>query len=179
MNIGEILIYLNPLLVILSIYFGFNCLKNNDKADKRNFEGFLIAALVTHTLALLLLAYYFFKTDLRFEYVSDYSAENLSLGYKLAGVWAGRDGTLLLWAWATILSINLERRWYSEDDELKQITTIVGCIILLAFCIIQLFINPFSLNDEIPNIGNGLNPVLLSPYMIIHPPIVFVSNSTV
>ena len=175
MNIGEILIYLNPLLVICSIYFGFNYLKNNDKADKRNFERLLFATLVTHTLALLLLAYYFFKTDLRFEYVSDYSAENLSLGYKLAGVWAGRDGTLLLWAWATILSINLERRWYSEDDKLKQITTIVGCIILLAFCIIQLFINPFSLNNEIPDIGNGLNPVLLSPYMIIHPPIVFVS----
>ncbi len=115
------------------------------------------------------------KTDLRFEYVSDYSAETLSLGYKIAGVWAGRDGTLLLWAWATILSLNLERRWYAEDDEQIQITSVVGCVILLAFCIIQIFINPFSLNETVPIIGNGLNPVLLSPYMIIHPPIIFVS----
>ena len=175
MNVGEILIYLNPLLVLCSIYFGFNYLKNNDKTAKRNFEALLIITLVTHTVAILLLAYYFLVTDLRFAYVSDYSAETLSLGYKLAGIWAGRDGTLLIWAWATILSINIERRLHSEEDEQKQTTSIIGCIILLGFCIIQLYINPFSQNDIIPETGNGLNPLLLSPYMIIHPPIVFVS----
>ncbi len=175
MNIGEILIYLNPLLILLSLYFGYNYIKFKNESHGKNFENTLLVILVTHTVALILLFYYFFKTDLRFEYVSDYSAETLSLGYKLAGVWAGRDGTLLLWAWATILSINLERRWYSEDDEQIQITSVVGCVVLLAFCIIQIFINPFSLNETVPNIGNGLNPVLLSPYMIIHPPIVFVS----
>ena len=175
MNVGEILIYLNPLLVLCSIYFGFNYLKNNDKTDKRNFEALLVITLVTHTIAILLLAYYFLVTDLRFEYVSDYSAETLSLGYKLAGVWAGRDGTLLIWAWATILSINVERRLHPEEDEQKQTTSIIGCIILLGFCAIQLYINPFSQNDIIPETGNGLNVLLLSPYMIIHPPIVFVS----
>jgi len=175
MNAGEILIYLNPLLVLCSIYFGFNYLKNNDKADKKNFESLLVITLVTHTLTILLLAYYFLVTDLRFAYVSDYSAETLSLGYKLAGVWAGRDGTLLIWAWATILSINIERRLHTEEDEQKQTTSIIGCIILLGFCTIQLYINPFSQNDIIPETGNGLNTLLLSPYMIIHPPIVFVS----
>ena len=175
MNVGEILIYLNPLLVLCSIYFGFNYLKNNDKTDKRNFEALLVIILVTHTVAIILLAYYFLVTDLRFAYVSDYSAETLSLGYKLAGVWAGRDGTLLIWAWATILSINVERRLHPEEDEQKQTTSIIGSIILLGFCIIQLYINPFSQNDIVPETGNGLNPLLLSPYMIIHPPIVFVS----
>jgi len=175
MNVGEILIYLNPLLVLCSIYFGFNYLKNTDKADKRNFEALLSITLVTHTIALILLAYYFLVTDLRFEYVSDYSAENLSLGYKLAGIWAGRDGTLLIWAWTTILSINVERKLHSGEDSQKQSTSLIGCIILLGFCIIQLYINPFSQNETVPGIGNGLNPLLLSPYMIIHPPIVFVS----
>ena len=175
MNVGEILIYLNPLLVLCSIYFGFNYLKNTNKTDKRNFEALLSITLVTHTIALILLAYYFLVTDLRFEYVSDYSAENLSLGYKLAGIWAGRDGTLLIWAWTTILSINVERKLHSGEDSQKQSTSLIGCIILLGFCIIQLYINPFSQNETVPGIGNGLNPLLLSPYMIIHPPIVFVS----
>ena len=175
MNLGEALVFLNPLLLLFSIYFGYNYIKGKDERHGKIFERLLHIILATHTIALLLLAYYFFKTDLRFEYVSDYSAETLSLGYKLAGVWAGRDGTLLIWAWATILSIIVERRLYSEDDEQIQITSVVGCVILLAFCIIQIFINPFSLNETVPIIGNGLNPVLLSPYMIIHPPIVFVS----
>jgi len=175
MNVGEILIYLNPLLVLCSIYFGFNNLKNRNEIYKRNFEALLSLTLVTHTIALILLAYYFLVTDLRFEYVSDYSAEHLSMGYKLAGVWAGRDGTLLIWAWTTILSINVERKLHSEEDSQKQSTSLIGCIILLGFCIIQLYINPFSQNETVPDIGNGLNPLLLSPYMIIHPPIVFVS----
>ncbi len=175
MNVGEILIYLNPLLVLCSIYFGFNNLKSRNDTYKRNFEALLSITLVTHTIALILLAYYFLITDLRFEYVSDYSAEHLSLGYKLAGLWAGRDGTLLIWAWATILSINVERKLHSGEDSQKQSTSLIGCIILLGFCIIQLYINPFSQNETVPEIGNGLNPLLLSPYMIIHPPIVFVS----
>jgi cytochrome c-type biogenesis protein CcmF len=175
MNIGEVLIYLNPLLVLCSIYFGFSNLKNSNKIYKRNFESLLAITLVTHTISLLLLAYYFLVTDLRFEYVSDYSAEHLSLGYKLAGVWAGRDGTLLIWAWATVLSLNVERKLHSGEDSQKQITSIIGCIILLGFCVIQLYINPFSQNETVPEIGNGLNPLLLSPYMIIHPPIIFVS----
>ena len=175
MNVGEILIYLNPLLVLCSIYFGFNNLKSRNDTYKRNFEALLSITLVTHTIALILLAYYFLVTDLRFEYVSDYSAENLSLRYKLAGIWAGRDGTLLIWAWTTILSINVERKLHSGEDSQKQSTSLIGCIILLGFCIIQLYINPFSQNETVPGIGNGLNPLLLSPYMIIHPPIVFVS----
>ena len=175
MNVGEILIYLNPLLVLCSIYFGFNNLKSRSEIYQRNFEALLSITLVTHTIALILLAYYFLVTDLRFEYVSDYSAENLSLRYKLAGIWAGRDGTLLIWAWTTILSINVERKLHSGEDSQKQSTSLIGCIILLGFCIIQLYINPFSQNETVPGIGNGLNPLLLSPYMIIHPPIVFVS----
>ena len=72
MNLGEILIYLNPLLVLCSIYFGFNNLKSRNEIYKRNFEALLSITLVTHTIALILLAYYFLVTDLRFEYVSDY-----------------------------------------------------------------------------------------------------------
>ena len=150
MNVGEVLIYLNPLLVLCSIYFGFSNLKNSNKIYKRNFESLLAITLVTHTISLLLLAYYFLVTDLRFEYVSDYSAEHLSLGYKLAGVWAGRDGTLLIWAWATVLSLNIERKLHSGEDSQKQITSIIGCIILLGFCVIQLYINPFSQNETVP-----------------------------
>ena len=57
MNVGEILIYLNPLLVLCSIYFGFNYLKNNDKTDKRNFEALLVIILVTHTVAIIPVSY--------------------------------------------------------------------------------------------------------------------------
>ena len=175
MNFDEILIYLNPLLISSALYFGYSNLRNDNELSKRNFDSLLYFVLGIHSISLIILVYYFLKTDLRFAYVSDYSSEDLSIGYKLAGVWAGRDGTLLIWSWATIASIVSERRLCKEEDSQKEITTLIACVLLLALTIIQLYINPFERNEIIPDTGKGLNPLLLSPYMIIHPPIIFIS----
>ncbi len=175
MNFVEILIYLNPLLISSAIYFGYKNIRNENKFNKRNFESLLYSILVIHTISLIILIYYFLKTDLRFTYISDYSSDNLSIGYKLAGVWAGRDGTLLIWSWATIASIISERKLSKKESSQKEITSLIACFLLLALTIIQLYINPFEINEIIPDSGKGLNPLLLSPYMIIHPPIVFLS----
>ncbi|RZD38097.1 MAG: hypothetical protein CXT75_02190 [Methanobacteriota archaeon] len=175
MNFDEILIYLNPLLISSALYFGYRNLRNDNELSKRNFDSLLYTVLGIHSISLIILVYYFLITDLRFAYVSDYSSEDLSIGYKLAGVWAGRDGTLLIWSWATIASIVSERRLCKEEDSQKEITTLIACVLLLALTIIQLYINPFERNEIIPDTGKGLNPLLLSPYMIIHPPIVFLS----
>ena len=175
MNFVEILIYLNPLLISSAIYFGYKNIRNENKFNKRNFDSLLYSILVIHTISLIILIYYFLKTDLRFTYISDYSSDNLSIGYKLAGVWAGRDGTLLIWSWATIASIISERKLSKKESSQKEITSLIACFLLLALTIIQLYINPFEINEIIPDSGKGLNPLLLSPYMIIHPPIVFLS----
>ena len=175
MNYDEILIYLNPLLIITALYFGYKNLRNTNELDKRNFDSLLYSILGVHSISLVILVYYFLKTDLRLAYVSDYSSDDLSIGYKLAGVWAGRDGTLLIWSWATIASIVSERKLANKEDSQKEITSLIACILLLALTIIQLYINPFERNEITPDIGTGLNPLLLSPYMIIHPPIVFLS----
>jgi len=175
MNFGEILIYLNPLLVLSAIYFGYKKIRNNNNSNNKNFDTLLYVILGNHTLLLILLAYYFLKTDLRFEYVSSYSSDELTAGYKLAGIWAGRDGTLLVWSWATALTLVLERFFHKEKGMQRDLTSIIGTILLLSLCIIQLYINPFGMNETVPDKGNSLNQLLLSPYMIIHPPIVFVS----
>ena len=175
MNFDEILIYLNPLLISSALYFGYNNIRNKNELSERNFNSLLYSVLGIHTISLIILIYYFLTTDLRFAYVSNYSSDDLSIGYKLAGVWAGRDGTLLIWSWATIASIVSERNFCKTKDSQREITSLIACIILLALTIIQLYINPFERNEIIPDTGKGLNPLLLSPYMIIHPPIVFLS----
>ena len=175
MNFGEILIYLNPLLIISAIYFGYRNLSRNHNKNDKKYDSLLYVILGNHTFLLLLLSYYFLTTNLRFEYVSDYSANDLSIWYKLAGLWAGRDGTLLIWSWATILTLVLERFFDKKSSKQRELTSLFGMILLLSLAIIQLYINPFSLNENTPDDGKGLNPLLLSPYMIIHPPIVFIS----
>ena len=175
MNIGEVLIYLNVALVILAIVYNYCYIKQRKTKHKEYLERILLSVFLTYSFCLILLFYYFLKTDLRFEYVSDYSSNDLSFWYKLSGVWAGRDGTLLIWVWATILTINAERLLDKGNERQKELTTLICSILLLSLAVIQLFINPFTENDVIPKEGNGLNPLLISPYMIVHPPIVFIS----
>ena len=169
MNIGEILVYCIPLIAIFAIYFLLL------KKDTELLNYSLLALLGTQTISLVMLIYFFYTTNLEYKYVSDYSSTDLSLFYKLSGLWAGRDGTLLIWTWSATLFMLLERKYNTNNDKQKELTTAICTLIILALAIIQLYINPFRINEIVPDEGNGLNPLLLSPYMIIHPPIVFIS----
>ena len=175
MNIGELLVYLNVPLVISAIIYNYYYIKQEKTKYKDYLEKILFSVFLIYTFCIILLFYYFLKTDLTFEYVSDYSSKDLSFWYKISGVWAGRDGTLLIWGWATIMTINAERLLDKGNQKQKELTSLICCILLLSLCIIQLFINPFTKNNITPVEGNGLNPLLISPYMIVHPPIVFIS----
>ena len=184
MNPGDLLMHLNPLLLLASLAAGALHLRDGD-AEKRLLQrvslGLLLGSL---TASLLLLGSYFYRTALEFEYVADYSALELPLRYKLAGVWAGRDGTLLIWCWAAALALNWEL-WRGAmadgaggarrrgDAHQHRVFVLFASGILLALAAIQLAINPFTLSDPLPTAGRGLNPLLQSPWMTIHPPIVF------
>ena len=182
MNPGDLLLHLNPLLLLASLAAGALHLRDSDP-EKRLLQrvslGLLLGSL---TASLLLLASYFYRTALEFEYVTDYSAVELPLRYKLAGVWAGRDGTLLIWCWAAALALNWEL-WRGSgagegthprsDADQQRLLVLFASGILLALVAIQLAINPFTHSDPVPTEGRGLNPLLQSPWMTIHPPIVF------
>ena len=169
MNFGDILIYSVPPLALTSIYL----LLVRKKTDY--IEKILIALLSVQSLSLIMLISFFYTTNLEYKYVSDYSSTDLNLFYKFSGLWAGRDGTLLIWTWSATLFMILERKFNPTNDRQKELTTAICCLLIFGLSFIQLYINPFRTNDVIPIEGNGLNPLLLSPYMIVHPPIVFIS----
>ena len=169
MNIEDLLIYCIPIITGIAIYLSLL------KKDPKLIEYCLLSLLVIQTFSLLLLTYFFYTTNLNYKYISDYSATDLNLFYKLSGLWAGRDGTLLIWTWSATLFMNMERKFNSNNDKQKEFTTVICCFLILTLSLIQLYINPFRTNEIMPDEGNGLNPLLLSPYMIVHPPIVFIS----
>ena len=169
MNIEELLIYCVPIITGIAIYLSLS------KENAKLLDYSLMSLLGIQTTSLLLLLYFFYTTNLDYKYVSDYSSKDLGLFYKLSGLWAGRDGTLLIWTWSATLFMILERYYNKNNDEQKEFTTIICCVLIFSLSIIQLYINPFTRNEITPEMGNGLNPLLLSPYMIVHPPIVFIS----
>ena len=175
MNIGNGLIYFNFLILCCSLFFAIWGIRENKEKRIEYARKLSWVLFIGTTGCLILLLKYFYQTDLTYQYVSNYSAENLDTGYRIAGIWAGREGTLLVWIWACLGSLCIEDKIRKERNLQTNLTFLITMTVILALAIIQLFINPFIKNEIPPIEGNGLNPLLLSPYMIIHPPLVFTS----
>ena len=106
----------------------------------------MIALLSVQSLSLIMLISFFYTTNLEYKYVSDYSSTDLNLFYKFSGLWAGRDGTLLIWTWSATLFMILERKFNPTNDRQKELTTAICCLLIFGLSLIQLYINPFRTN---------------------------------
>ncbi len=135
-----------------------------------------LAAMATTFLTLLIL---FVTGQVQYEYVFLYTRTDLSLRYKLAGTWAGREGSLVLWA----LCITAVWAWLARDAReparARDWTRLWFAGIATAFLAAVWAQDTFTATPEFflqgrPD-GNGLNPTLVSPFMLIHPPLMFVA----
>ena len=140
--------------------------------------NFSKAALYGQTLfltaAVIILLYYFLIRDFNVEYVALYSDNSLPLAYTIGALWGGGSGSLLLWAW--IISLFMTGIVLKEQ---KDRITGYALAVLLSVNIFLLSLvlsinNPFHRLTFIPPDGNGLNPLLIDPGMLIHPPTLFV-----
>lgn len=143
----------------------------------RIFAGLLI-------FEISLLTYYFYITDLTVNYVWTFSSFDLPLVYKLSGVLAGQQGTILFWG----VLVGVSSFWLNErkksTESLKK-THIVLLILALFFIAMAIKESPFKTiyeiyqddipSDFVPDDGNGLNPLLIDPWMAVHPPIIFIA----
>ncbi|WP_157736139.1 cytochrome c biogenesis protein CcsA [Granulosicoccus antarcticus] len=107
----------------------------------------------------------------RFElvYVYSYSATALPLWLKLASLWGGEQGTLLLLSTLLATLGWHYRAWPSTrvGMQLIALAMLLGC----------LWFNPFAATGTMANEGLGLNAHLVSPWMALHPPAVLLAYS--
>lgn len=133
-------------------------------------------AFVLLTVAIWALARAFLDSNFALAYVASYSERALPWGYKLAAVWAGQEGSILLWAWLLALMnvvFVIQTRRQSGTQAATSIATL--SVILGFFALLMVFAaNPFQLGPFTPPDGHGLNPLLQHPSMIAHPPLLFV-----
>lgn len=141
----------------------------------------LAAAASTFTTLLIL----FVSGQVQYQYVFLYTRLDLGLGYKIAGTWAGREGSLLLWTlYLTAILVWLVRRsdrasGDQEEMRARAWTNLWFAAITTAFLAAIWSADLFARTPEFflegrPQ-GNGLNPTLASPFMLIHPPIMFLA----
>ena len=132
------------------------------------------------TLAMLLLASLGLWSalaahDLSLAHVASFTAANLPLVYTLAAFWGGPAGALLLFA--LLLSVCAAAAGFGGRRQNRQaLPYVTGTLaIVLAVTVAALCIraNPYERVDWGALDGRGMNPLLQSAGMILHPPMLY------
>ena len=167
MNLGEILLLIALIMSLGNLIISLFLHKNKFAGFWVNL--FLFSSIFCITASTLLLIYYQFTFNFQYAYVFNHISTNLKPIYRISALWAGQEGSFLLWAMIAMW-INLLAR--GEHKSYIVYTLISTIILVLAFSSA-----PFSLMKYIPAEGNGLNQALQDPWMIVHPPLVFIGYS--
>ncbi len=127
------------------------------------------------TAAVLCLVSAFLTNDFSIHYVWGYSSRTLPIFYKLTGLWAGLDGSILFWTWLVslyALIVFLQNR--KKNTDWMPVMNAVMMAVLLFFLFLMLFrANPFTPSGHVAADGKGLNPLLQNIAMVIHPPMLY------
>ncbi|MEC1720260.1 heme lyase CcmF/NrfE family subunit [Schinkia azotoformans] len=169
--IGTVTIYLG---LVISIYaliaFIIGIRKQNQSWINSGKNSVLMMFFISSILMTLL--FLALGTDqYQFKYVSTYTSSDLALIYKLCALWAGNAGSLLLWTF--FLTMYNAMVIFSKKMKANPMVPYISSILLgntiFFYFLLATTAKPFELNEVIPREGNGLNPMLQDPGMILHP----------
>ncbi len=194
MNHGMVLIWLSLVTAIGAVLSGYmGCRKNSTSVTtlSRKLE---IACLVLAGSSMLLLMYHLYTVNASYSYVFEHSSTDLEWYYRLSALWAGQEGSMLLWVvsiMAMVVAVERTHRMGLSDTILMQSTRLISLSIACVLLALLVLKNPFSAYHVLPNggvgitnwdpfvqmydvpYGQGMNPLLRNPWMAVHPPILF------
>ncbi len=158
--------------------------------------GYLLvfANLVALTAAVAIILACFVTENMSLLYVVSnhpQDTSSLRLLYQVAGVWAGRQGSLLFWTWLIALFTGATAwRRLSRTDDLTTAALGVAEIVVALFVATLVFSesnNPFvptpaeylNADGALAQQVGGMNPLLLHWAMVLHPPATFIGYAGV
>ncbi|MEF8716543.1 MAG: heme lyase CcmF/NrfE family subunit [Candidatus Accumulibacter necessarius] len=117
----------------------------------------------------------FVQNDFSVVYVAQHSNTLLPLQYRIAAVWGGHEGSLLLWVlmlalWALAVALRSQQL---PDHMVARVLGVLGLLSAGFLLFILLTSNPFGRLLPGAEEGRDLNPLLQDPGLIIHPPMLY------
>ncbi len=156
-------------VVTLILFIVGNLMKNPQVIKVARVCVITVFALLS--IAMILLLYFLLTEQFKYEYVAGYTDSSLPTVYKITALWAGKQGSLLLWTFMLSLftvMITFSTKLHGKPIVNRVIPIIFANIVLFTFLLA--FLNqPFAVLDEVPVDGYGLNPLLQNFYMVSHP----------
>lgn len=128
-------------------------------------------------LAFAGLAFDFISSDFRYLCVWQNSDRSMPMAYRISAMWGGMSGSMLLWAVFQAVYAGLALFTSRQIDRSMQqwLVPVFAFSIVFFHSIVLFYTNPFQLIPQsvVPDDGQGLNPLLQNPYMLIHPPLLY------
>jgi cytochrome c-type biogenesis protein CcmF len=124
-------------------------------------SGVLVTAIVRH--------------DFRFQSVAEHSSREVPQPYLISSFWSSQEGSLLLWL--LVLSglsalVTYQHRRRSRELMPYLVAFLGGACAFFAFAT-SFVASPFATVAQVPRDGAGLVPSLQNPYMLTHPPLLY------
>jgi cytochrome c-type biogenesis protein CcmF len=140
----------------------------------RSAQNALLASFAATAVASGVLLAALLRRDFSFVYVAQHTSERLPTPYTISAFWGGQAGSLLLWLLVltglSAAAVVLDRR--AGRELLVWVVPVLGCVgTFFAFLLVAVT-SPFATQAAPPD-GAGLNPSLQNPYMLAHPPLLY------
>lgn len=126
-------------------------------------------------IAFISLDYSFYVDDFSVLYVASTSNSQLPLMYKLAAIWGGHEGSMLLWVsmlglWT--MAVTIFAKELPETFKVRLIA-VMGMVSIGFLAFVIFTSNPFERLIPAALDGRDLNPLLQDPGMVFHPPVLY------
>jgi cytochrome c-type biogenesis protein CcmF len=134
----------------------------------------LLACFGSTAVAAAVLAAALVRHDFTFVYVAGHTSRDLSTVYSLSAFWGGQEGSLLLWLLVLTgygaLAVALNRRLLR--DVIVWVVPVIGGVATFFAFMLTAVASPFTTQSRALD-GAGLVPSLQNPYMVAHPPMLY------
>ena len=181
-ELGQAAIWLSVLSAIWAIGALLIGLRQRNPQIVRSGRNAVIATFILITIATGALIFGFVTDDFSMMYVVEVSSAAQPLLYKITALWGAMSGSLLFWLWLLTLGgaiVVWQNRKVSDtlaDYALIPIAIVQIFFIIVVTGIIEGVYNPLARFPDgvaMPD-GRGMNPLLQTPSMAIHPPTLYI-----
>jgi cytochrome c-type biogenesis protein CcmF len=192
-NFGSGVLFITFLVTLYSVFAAIYGERKQIPALVESARRAMLLTWPLLTLTSLILIYLLVNDHYEVQFVYEVTSRSMPIYLKVTAWWGGQAGSLLFWSWlmAAFASLVSLRKW-ERDREFLPWVIVVACITLAFFIGMNLFFESpfkqfyqtfngvaaysFKPADGVlfrPEDGNGLNPLLRHPGMIIHPPMLY------
>ena len=175
-TVGRVALYLVFALAVYATVIGILAGRRRDRRLTRSARNAFVAAFASTLVAVVALEYGLVEHDFSLAVVAQHTSRALPLRYTLSALWASQEGSLLLWlaVLTGAASLALHQNRHRNRELVPWVAAVLGGIGVFFAGMAAFVSSPFAhVSGAVPADGAGLDPSLQNPYMVAHPPMLY------